>query len=61
MVLESRAGCGTGCLIEADHHCGLGRMLTKHMTRIREKFEKIDRDFNAIETVRGIGYRLKKI
>jgi two-component system OmpR family response regulator len=31
--------------------------ITSHVKRIRKKFEKLDPDFNAIETAYGIGYR----
>jgi two-component system OmpR family response regulator len=31
--------------------------ISTHIKRIRRKFEEIDRHFNAIETVYGIGYR----
>lgn len=31
--------------------------ITSHIKRIRKKFERIDSNFNAIETVYGMGYR----
>ena len=31
--------------------------ITSHIKRIRRKFHAIDADFNAIETVYGMGYR----
>ncbi len=31
--------------------------ITSHIKRIRRKFLAIDADFNAIETVYGMGYR----
>ena len=31
--------------------------ITSHIKRMRKKFERIDKDFNAIETVYGMGYR----
>ena len=34
-----------------------GSTITSHIKRIRKKFMQIDRDFDCIETVYGIGYR----
>jgi two-component system OmpR family response regulator len=31
--------------------------ITSHMKRIRKKFEVVDKQFDAIETVYGMGYR----
>jgi two-component system OmpR family response regulator len=31
--------------------------ITSHMKRIRKKFEVVDKNFDAIETVYGMGYR----
>lgn len=31
--------------------------ITSHIKRMRKKFERIDKNFNAIETVYGMGYR----
>ncbi|MCV2885666.1 proteobacterial dedicated sortase system response regulator [Aestuariibacter sp. AA17] len=33
--------------------------ITSHIKRIRKKFTEVDRDFNNIETVYGMGYRWK--
>lgn len=33
--------------------------ITSHVKRIRRKFEQIDREFNCIDTVYGMGYRWK--
>ncbi len=33
--------------------------ITSHIKRIRKKFQRIDSDFNAIETAYGMGYRWK--
>ena len=35
--------------------------ITSHIKRIRRKFHAIDADFDAIETVYGMGYRWKVI
>jgi two-component system OmpR family response regulator len=34
--------------------------ITSHVKRIRKKFNQIDKDFNCIETVYGMGYRWNK-
>jgi two-component system OmpR family response regulator len=34
--------------------------ITSHIKRIRKKFNQIDKDFNCIETVYGMGYRWNK-
>jgi two-component system OmpR family response regulator len=31
--------------------------ITSHIKRIRRKFQAVDRDFAAIETAYGVGYR----
>ena len=31
--------------------------ITSHVKRIRRKFAALDADFNAVETVYGMGYR----
>jgi two-component system OmpR family response regulator len=31
--------------------------ITSHIKRIRRKFQRLDQDFNAIETAYGMGYR----
>ena len=33
--------------------------VTSHIKRIRRKFQQVDRDFTAIETAYGAGYRWK--
>jgi two-component system OmpR family response regulator len=34
--------------------------ITSHIKRIRKKFNQVDKDFNCIETVYGMGYRWNK-
>jgi two-component system OmpR family response regulator len=34
--------------------------ITSHVKRIRKKFNQVDKDFNCIETVYGMGYRWNK-
>ena len=36
------------------------RTIDSHIKRVREKFRTVDDDFNAIETLYGIGYRYKE-
>ncbi len=36
------------------------RTVDSHIKRIRQKFKKIDNDFNHIETIYGIGYKYKE-
>lgn len=36
------------------------RTIDGHIKRMRGKFEAVDADFDAIETLRGVGYRLKE-
>ena len=31
--------------------------ITSHIKRIRQKFQRIDKEFDSIETVYGMGYR----
>ncbi|MEC7628502.1 MAG: winged helix-turn-helix domain-containing protein, partial [Pseudomonadota bacterium] len=35
------------------------RTIDSHIKRLRRKFKKIDQNFDAIETLYGIGYRYK--
>jgi two-component system response regulator ChvI len=35
------------------------RTIDSHIKRVRKKFRTVDDDFNAIETLYGIGYRYK--
>jgi two-component system OmpR family response regulator len=34
--------------------------ITSHVKRIRRKFEALDADFDAIQTVYGLGYRWRE-
>ena len=34
-----------------------GQTITSHIKRIRRKFQQLDKDFDALETVYGAGYR----
>ena len=34
-----------------------GSTITSHVKRIRKKFMQVDKDFDCIETVYGMGYR----
>jgi two-component system response regulator ChvI len=36
------------------------RTIDSHIKRVRKKFRSMDDDFNAIETLYGIGYRYKE-
>ena len=36
------------------------RTIDSHIKRIRRKFKSIDKDFNSIETLYGIGYRFNQ-
>ena len=35
------------------------RTIDSHIKRLRRKFKKIDQNFDAIETLYGVGYRYK--
>jgi two-component system, OmpR family, response regulator ChvI len=35
------------------------RAIDSHIKRIRQKFQAVDRTFGSIETLYGVGYRLK--
>ena len=35
------------------------RTIDSHIKRVRKKFRTVDDDFNAIETLYGIGYKYK--
>ena len=35
------------------------RTIDSHIKRVRKKFRNVDEEFNAIETLYGIGYRYK--
>ncbi len=37
------------------------RTIDTHIKRLRKKFEKVDPEFNEIETVHGLGYRYKEV
>ena len=37
-----------------------GRTIDSHIKRIRRKFKAIDKDFNSIETLYGVGYRFNQ-
>ncbi len=36
------------------------RTIDSHIKRLRKKFKQIDKDFNSIETLYGVGYRFKE-
>ena len=36
------------------------RTIDSHIKRVRKKFRNVDEEFNAIETLYGIGYRYKE-
>ena len=36
------------------------RTIDSHIKRIRKKFRETDREFDAIETLYGVGYRYKE-
>ena len=36
------------------------RTIDSHIKRVRKKFRNLDEEFNAIETLYGIGYRYKE-
>ena len=36
------------------------RTIDSHIKRIRRKFKAIDKDFNSIETLYGVGYRFNQ-
>jgi two-component system response regulator ChvI len=37
------------------------RTIDSHIKRMRRKFRAVDDDFNAIETLYGVGYRFKEM
>ena len=36
------------------------RTVDSHIKRVRKKFKKIDKEFDKIETLYGVGYRYKE-
>ena len=36
------------------------RTIDSHIKRVRQKFKKLDTDFDEIETLYGVGYRYKE-
>jgi len=36
------------------------RTIDSHIKRLRKKFNAVDADFDAIETLYGVGYRFKE-
>jgi two-component system response regulator ChvI len=36
------------------------RTIDSHIKRLRKKFNQVDPDFDAIETLYGVGYRFKE-
>ena len=42
-----------------EHACVEDRTIDSHVKRVRKKFKLVDANFDAIETLYGIGYRFK--
>ena len=37
------------------------RTIDSHIKRLRRKFRQVDKDFDAIETLYGVGYKFKEV